>query len=79
MKKLSVAVCWIVIISCEKAEETENETPPSIVTDYDGNTYRTKIIGGQRWMVNNQKATHYANGTEIAMAENTSNWEAFTS
>jgi uncharacterized protein (TIGR02145 family) len=76
MKKLSVAVCLIILISCEKTEETENETPLVTITDYDGNTYSTIKIGNQQWMVNNLKTTHYADGTEITLVESTSTWEA---
>ncbi len=35
------------------------------VTDYNGNTYETIIVGNQEWMVSNLKATSYADGTPI--------------
>ena len=35
------------------------------VTDYDGNEYQTITIGGQVWMKENLKSTHYANGDAI--------------
>ena len=37
------------------------------VTDYDGNTYNTLIIGSQCWMKENLKTTSYADGTSIAL------------
>lgn len=37
------------------------------VTDYDGNTYHTVVIGEQCWMRENLRTTHYANGTAIAL------------
>nr|MDA3821321.1 FISUMP domain-containing protein [Bacteroidales bacterium] len=46
------------------------------VTDYDNNTYNTVKIGNQWWMAENLKTTHYANGTEIQLIENTSTWAA---
>jgi uncharacterized protein (TIGR02145 family) len=36
------------------------------VTDYDGNTYTTVLIGSQCWMRENIKSKHYANGDVLA-------------
>ncbi|MDA3894311.1 MAG: FISUMP domain-containing protein [Salinivirgaceae bacterium] len=44
------------------------------VTDYDGNTYNTIKIGNQWWMAENLKTTHYADGTEIPLVEDTHYW-----
>ncbi|MDY0253561.1 MAG: FISUMP domain-containing protein [Tenuifilaceae bacterium] len=35
------------------------------VTDYDGNVYNTVYIGGQCWIRENLKTTHYSNGDPI--------------
>ena len=41
------------------------------VTDYDNNVYNTVQIGGQCWMKENMRATHYSNGTSITQASTT--------
>ncbi len=42
------------------------------VTDYDGNTYNTVLIGNQCWMKENLRTTHYANGASIPLGSSTS-------
>jgi len=37
----------------------------NVVTDIDGNVYRTVTIGSQIWMAENLKVTHYRNGDAI--------------
>jgi uncharacterized protein (TIGR02145 family) len=36
------------------------------VVDFDGNVYKTIIIGSQTWMAENYRAKHYLNGTAIS-------------
>ena len=40
------------------------------VTDIDGNVYETIQIGGQLWMAENLKVTHYNNGDSISYPSN---------
>ena len=48
------------------------------VTDHDGNVYATVQIGGQCWMRDNLRTTHYADGTAIpAGGDNTSETEPY--
>jgi len=46
------------------------------LSDYDGNTYNTVLIGTQCWMAENLKATHYASGTSMPNVTSGSAWAA---
>lgn len=41
--------------------------PPSLPSDYDGNYYKTVIIGSQEWMAENFKTTRYIRGKLIGL------------
>lgn len=44
------------------------------VTDTDGNTYNTMIIGGKEWMLENLKVTHYRDGSPIKTDISARSW-----
>ncbi|MDT8400759.1 MAG: fibrobacter succinogenes major paralogous domain-containing protein [Bacteroidales bacterium] len=44
------------------------------LTDIDGNTYNTVIIGDQVWMQENLKVTKLNNGTQIPLVEDNDTW-----
>lgn len=46
------------------------------MTDQDGNTYKTIVIGAQEWMAENLKVSHYRNGELIPIVSNGVNWQA---
>lgn len=48
------------------------------VVDFDGNTYKTITIGGQEWMAENLRTSHYSNGDPIAKVEDFLSWYALT-
>ena len=45
-----------------------------MAADYDGNCYETVQIGGQLWMAENLKVTHYNNGDPIPTGYSNSQW-----
>jgi len=77
MRNLSfLLICMIGMPwSCEKNEPEQEDVSIDTVSDFDGNTYRTVLIGDQLWMAANLMTTHYADGTEIYLLENNSEWE----
>lgn len=44
----------------------------STISDYDGNAYSTVKLGGQCWMAENLRTTHYSNGDPIDLSTTTS-------
>jgi uncharacterized protein (TIGR02145 family) len=49
-----------------------------IVTDMDGNTYNTVVIGTQTWMAENLRTTKYNDGTNIPLTTDPSTWNNLT-
>jgi uncharacterized protein (TIGR02145 family) len=50
----------------------------SQVTDYDGNKYKTVIIGTQEWMAENLYVEHYRNGNVIPQVKDDIKWANLT-
>ena len=68
MKKILVAALCILLLSLV------NTKGFSQITDKDGITYKTTIVGGRTWTAGNMKVTHFKNGDKIMEAHNEAEW-----
>jgi uncharacterized protein (TIGR02145 family) len=69
------------LVACEKKEELTYLKGMGSVTDIDGNSYKTVIIGHpfldmgtQEWMAENLKVTRFSDGSSIPLASNANEW-----
>ena len=72
-KKLTCSIILIalilIVISCQK-----DEKPPDPVTDIEGNSYNTILIGNQVWMAENLHTTKFNDGTDIELVTDAVKW-----
>ena len=59
-------------------DQVSFRTYDGTVSDIDGNTYGTVIIGDQEWMAHNLRVTSYRDGSSIPTGLNNSQWENTT-
>ncbi len=74
MKRALLFSIWLFIV-----QASFGQTPGGGVTDIDGNSYATVIIGTQEWMAENLRTTRFANGDVIPEETNDANWANLTS
>jgi len=70
---------FLLVLSCDKEKNIFTILKPGPVygsiSDKDGNTYKTLLIGTQTWMVQNLKTTKYNDGTFIPIVSDLSSWD----
>lgn len=83
----SLRLFWIVmtatLVGCTKEDVPPTPTAPADlsqpVTDIDGNSYPTVLIGTQRWMAENLRVSRYRNGDPIPTGLSDADWSQTTS
>jgi uncharacterized protein (TIGR02145 family) len=85
MKKIILLLAFVSILySCSNggnSSSSSNNNPPvtaTPVTDIDGNSYNTVVIGTQVWMQKNLDVTHYRNGDVIPQVTDATQWANLT-
>jgi uncharacterized protein (TIGR02145 family) len=75
---MAVVIILFVTISCEQQPvmtEPDYTGEEGIVTDIEGNVYKTIGIGSQIWMAENLRSTRYNNGSPIPKVISDSVWK----
>jgi uncharacterized protein (TIGR02145 family) len=67
-----IAIFSILIVQVTIANSRENVS--NIVSDYDGNVYKTVAVGKQIWMVENLRTTHFRDGKPLLHAYKDNLW-----
>jgi len=76
-----LAYCMIATValfsSCSELSKDESilaNTSSELISDFEGNTYKTVNIGEQTWMAENLKVTHFQNGDPILHVTDNYEW-----
>ncbi|HQO10685.1 MAG TPA: fibrobacter succinogenes major paralogous domain-containing protein [Clostridiales bacterium] len=80
ISKISIIILSLILIAgC--SEDSKKSDPfvdhtgeTGTVTDIDGNVYNTIGIGGQIWMAENLKVSHFRNGEEVPEVSDYTGW-----
>lgn len=80
--KTSYLPLWILLISAYAisscSSTADDEISIGSVTDIDGNTYSTVLLGEQEWMAENLRTSKYANGNQIPEVSSHQEWRSLS-
>lgn len=70
-----IGLLLIIAEGCKKNDEVSVEHATGVVSDNDGNVYKTVKIGSQWWMAENLRVKKYRNGDSIHLAKTNVEWQ----
>ena len=71
---LSIYYLSIALTLAVTACKTEEKLPGNVITDVEGNAYKTVNVAGRTWMAENLRTTKYTDGTPLHLTINKSDW-----
>jgi uncharacterized protein (TIGR02145 family) len=77
-KRTSSLILVLTIFTLFHAGCKKDPKPPDLLTDVEGNTYKTVKIGDQLWMAENLRTTQLNDGTEIPLTKEDDEWHNLT-
>jgi len=77
-KEISISAVVLLAITMLLNCSKKNEKQPILLTDFEGNTYKTVNIGNQTWMAQNLKTTMLNDGTPISLVKSENDWRELT-
>jgi uncharacterized protein (TIGR02145 family) len=76
IKKATTIIPLILLISASGCNGHSGERAAEVLTDIDGNAYKTVRIGRHIWMSENLRVRHYRNGDPVPEKQNAAEWSA---
>jgi uncharacterized protein (TIGR02145 family) len=73
-KLFSVGISMLWVMGCFVNYGCSNDDESEVLTDKDGNEYKTKTFGTTIWMTENLKTTRFNDGSQIELHPNEETW-----
>lgn len=70
-------LCGLFFYQCKSPSNKKSSVSLNILTDIDGNNYKTVEIGDQTWMAENLRTSRFKNGESLILGNNNDVWRGF--
>jgi uncharacterized protein (TIGR02145 family) len=77
-EKISIITLILIVFTLFATGCKKDKKPADLLTDIEGNSYKTVTIGSQVWMAENLQTTKLVDGTDIPLTEDASAWGNLT-
>jgi uncharacterized protein (TIGR02145 family) len=77
-EKVSIFTLLLIVFAVLATGCKKDKKPTELLTDMEGNSYKTVTIGSQVWMAENLKTTKFVDGSDIPLIEDASSWGNLT-